>query len=291
MLLDEIYGKIKIDVLNAIDTCTYLNYVTEGSSNTSHERIVNLSVHTQMGIFQLESEEIPAIKHSAPKLIKWAHTKAIFWSKGQTRRHNSWATDTASVMQAFWREMGRLPEWKYTLFVPCDSHGLQLLMKHISELSWFKDVFKRAQHIVGYFHKAEKQLALLREEQVAMYNGKTYALTLSVITRWGTQYCLIHSLLRSKNALKRYGTRDDLDHEKSEEGKGNYARMMETIMDRNFWHDLEDMIEILKPLHDCQVMSESGDAHLGYVVKRWKTIEKFIYALYAIVLDFNNRER
>lgn len=185
-------------------------------------------------------------------------------------------------MRAFWREMGRLPEWKCTLFVPCDSHRLQLLMKHISELSWFKDVFKRAQHIVSYFHKAEKQVALLREEQVAMCNGKTYALTLSVIIRWGTQYRLIHSLLRSKDALRRYGTRDDLDHEKSEEGKGNHVRMMETIIDPNFWHDLEDMIEILKPLHDCQVMSESGDAHLGYVVKRWKTIEIHLCSLSTI---------
>ena len=102
VLLDEIYGKMRIDVHNAIGTCTYLNYVTDGSSNISHERIVNLSVYTQMGVFQLESEEIPAIKHSAPELVKWApHENAIFWSRGQTRRHNSWATDTASVMRAF----------------------------------------------------------------------------------------------------------------------------------------------------------------------------------------------
>lgn len=112
-----------------------------------------------------------------------------------------------------------------------------------------------------------------------MYNGKTYALTLSVITRWGTQYRLIHSLLRSKDALRRYGTRDDLDYEKSDEGKGSHSKMMESITDRNFWHDLEDLIEILKPLHDCQVMSESGDAHLGYVVKRWKTIELHLQSL------------
>ena len=72
VLLDEIYGKMRIDVRNAIDTCTctYLNYVTAGSSNISHEKIVNLSVYTQMGVFQLESKEIPAIKHSAPELAK-----------------------------------------------------------------------------------------------------------------------------------------------------------------------------------------------------------------------------
>lgn len=110
VFLDEIYEKMKKDILQAVDSCTYFNYVTDGSSNISHERIVNLSVHTQMGIFQLESEEISAIKHSASELAKWAHVKAMFWSRGQIRRHNSWATDTASVMRAFWKEMARLPE-------------------------------------------------------------------------------------------------------------------------------------------------------------------------------------
>ena len=67
-----------------------------------------------------------------------------------------------------------------------------------------------------------------------MYNGKTNALTLFLITRLGKQYRLIHSLLRSKDALRRYGTQDDLDHEKSDEGKGSHVKMIETIMDRNF---------------------------------------------------------
>ena len=168
--------------------------------------------------------------------------------------------------------MGQLPEWKHTLFVFCHSHGLQILMKHISELSWFKDVFKHAQHVVSYFHKAKKQLALFQKKQVAMYNEKMYVLTLSVITQCGTQYQLIHSLQWSKDTLRRYGTWNDLDYEKSDEGKESHSKMMESITNRNFWHNLEDLIKIFKPLHDCQVMSKCKDAHLGYVVKRWKTI-------------------
>lgn len=42
---------------------------------------------------------------------------------------------------------------------------------------------------------------------------------------------------------------------------------MQAIID--LWHDLEDMIEILEPsLYDCQVMFESGNAILGYIVQR-----------------------
>lgn len=70
MLLDKIYGKIKIDVYASVDTCTYFNYITDGSFNISHKRIVHLSVYTQMRVFQLELEEISATKHLALKLAK-----------------------------------------------------------------------------------------------------------------------------------------------------------------------------------------------------------------------------
>lgn len=51
MLLDEIYEKMKKYVLEMVDNCTYLNYVTDRSSNISHKQIINLSIHTQMSIF------------------------------------------------------------------------------------------------------------------------------------------------------------------------------------------------------------------------------------------------
>ena len=65
--------------------------------------------------------------------------------------------------------------------MPCDNHGIQLLIKHISELNWFSTTLKRVQQIAIFFHKAKKQLAILREEQIKQ-NGRTYTLTLLVIT-------------------------------------------------------------------------------------------------------------
>ena len=52
-----------------------------------------------------------------------------------------------------------------------------------------------------------------------MYNGKIYALTLSLIIQWGILYHFIYSLLRTINALRPYGTQDNLNYEKSEERK------------------------------------------------------------------------
>ena len=83
-----------------------------------------------------------------------------------------------------------MPGLSHVFFVPCDSHGLQLLMKDIAGLAWFKELFNQAQTIPVYFHKADKQLSILREYQQAEY-GRTYAVTMSCITRWGTQVCLV----------------------------------------------------------------------------------------------------
>lgn len=59
-----------MNVYATVDTCTYLNYMIDGSSNISYKRIVNLFVHIQMGVFQHKTKEISAIKYSASKLVQ-----------------------------------------------------------------------------------------------------------------------------------------------------------------------------------------------------------------------------
>lgn len=61
---------MKINIFNTVDICTYLNYIIDGLSNISYERIINLSVYIQIRTFQFESEEISTIKYLALKLVK-----------------------------------------------------------------------------------------------------------------------------------------------------------------------------------------------------------------------------
>ena len=87
---------------------------------------------------------------------------------------------------------------------------------------------------------------------------------MSVITRWGTQYRLISSLLRSKDALRRYAEvhkAKDLGHD-----------AFEYICDNTFWAELEILREILKPIDEKLKMSESSKSHLGHVMNRWNDI-------------------
>lgn len=59
--------------------------------------------------------------------------------------------------------------------------------------------------------------------------------------------------------------------------------MIKNITDYNFQYNLEDPIKIFKPLHNCQVIFESGDTYLNYVIKRQKTIKFHLQFLYNCI--------
>lgn len=107
-------------------------------------------------------------------------------------------------MRAMHGLMEQDPRFSHVFFVLCDSHGIQLLIKRILELPHYDKLVKNAQIIVAGFAHSRLQLGILREHQQSLYHGKIMALILSVITRWGTQYGLFKSLLRSKDALRAY---------------------------------------------------------------------------------------
>jgi hypothetical protein len=106
-------------------------------------------------------------------------------------------------MWAMWAELEISPKLKHCFFIPCDSHGLQLLVKDLLSLPFLKDIVDKGQCIVKSFRHAPLQDARLRQYQEE-YHRKQKSLVLSVITRWGTQYHRSLSLLNSKGTIKQY---------------------------------------------------------------------------------------
>ena len=82
--------------------------------------------------------------------------------------------------------------------IPCDSHGLQLIMKNMvdpksSKVPRVKEVFKPALEVVVFFHHSPLEYARMQAKQIEKW-GHRNALIASVITRWGTQYNTLLSL-------------------------------------------------------------------------------------------------
>jgi hypothetical protein len=113
--------------------------------------------------------------------------------------------------------------------------------------------------IVTHFRLAQKQLALLRHYQREIY-GKIKALTLAGNTRWGSQVGELRSLKNSMDALKRRAR--DLQNECENE------EILQALLDILYWNDVDELLQILEPLHEAQVMSEPSKIYRMYTVAR-----------------------
>lgn len=202
-LLDTIYTDIKRQTDALIFAMPWLNVITDESSNINKARICNLSVHSVHGSLHYLSEDIGAKRMDSVGAAKWLKDKLDVLTNGDLSKINSIATDTCSTMYKMWLELQKFPEFAHCFFIPCDSHGLQLLVKDILKIPCFKLLHDKAKKVVRAFRKAHLQLARLRDIQLSCYNEHR-ALILSIITRWGTQLRLIASLLNSKVHLHLY---------------------------------------------------------------------------------------
>lgn len=209
-LLDSAYSKMKELVNQVIKDEAVLNLVTDSSANINYDRLINISLHTSMGALYLESLEMEALRHGGQETADHLDTRIRAWFGDDLRRVNSIATDTENKMKTFMEALHQKPDWRHVFWAPCDSHGVQLLIQHIAGLPWFKKLFLQAQKIAVFFWKADKQLDALRRMQMRVYK-RHFSLTLSILTRWGTQYRLIDSLLRSEEALHLWALDDETD--------------------------------------------------------------------------------
>ena len=271
-LLNAVYDTTKSRSDDLIADMSLINVITDESSNIRGSRICNVSIHSPSGSLHYISEDLRSKQMTAPAAAQWLRNHLIALTNGDLSRINSIITDTCAVMFAMWLEMQRFIEFKHCLFIPCDSHGTQLLVKDLLEIPVFKDTLQKAQQVVKAFRHSLLQYARLRDFQLQYGAKRHQSLILSVITRWGTQFRLIQSVLNSKDALKRYAHEfGDLPARK----RLNQASI-DILRDPSFWRSLEPLRELLQPLDEALRMSESGNSHLGHVLPRWMDIAEHL---------------
>lgn len=270
-LLDKIYEMTKVRTEELIFNLPNINIVTDESNSITGARICNISVHTPSGTIHYISEDIQAKQMNDVAAAQWLRSHLLVLTNDDLSRINSIVTDTCKTMFAMWTEMQTFIDFKHVLFIPCDSHGLQLLVKDLLKIPTFKTIIDKAQAVVRAFRSSLLQYARLRQFQLQYYKQHR-SLVLSVITRWGTHYRLIRSLLDSKDALKRYA------HEYGDlpATKRLKTEVINILKDREFWSSLESLREVLQPLDEALKMSESGNSHLGHVLPRWMAIAEHL---------------
>jgi hypothetical protein len=274
-LLDEIYQDLQSKILSLLEQQKSLQFVLDESSDLNHHRMINISVVIPgFGSFYLENEHIGDQALNAQFFVDWFFKKTKIYCS-DPRRMSSLTTDTCATMQKTWTGFKSYPVLSHAFFIPCDSHGLQLLIKDILESKLFSDTIAKAQLIVSTFYRAKKQYTILHTKQ-----EKSIAFVLSVITRWGSQYGLTQSVLKNQQALFAW-----VADKRAQVGKKKQENTLRPlILDQDFWKDLSELAIILKPIHEAQKMSESNNASLAKVVPRWLQLEQDLKDLSQIYL-------
>jgi hypothetical protein len=273
-LLNEAYDTVKSKVVQVLKSCNYLSFFTDETVNIRKERVINLCCHVpNVGCFHLKATTGVAKKMSAAVQAEWLVNGCRETINHETWRINCIATDTCFTMKAMWNEISKFSDMKHVFFVPCDSHGLQLLLGDIIEFLFFVDVMQKAQLIITSFRGLNKELAILWDFQIKAY-GQHRSLILNVLTRWGTSVGLINLVLRSKEALLKYFQQKTpgIDHGKS-------YTLGSFVNDYSFWKRLAIAQKVLDPIHKAQHMSEAEGHKLYTVTANWNKLRSHLYGM------------
>lgn len=270
ILLDEAYNPVATEVNNVLQRQQYLHIIMDESDDISGNRIMNMCILISYGAFHHCTRDSGSMRHTAENLANWALSEIGQVVGSDWRRVTSYISDTCATMRNVWRILELDPRMAPVLFVPCDSHGLQLLIKDILSVEPHKSVLAECQAIANAFKSSHLQYQYLTEHQRQVY-GKRKAFILSVITRWGTQAGLISSVLDNCDAIRAYL----MDPRQ----KVSSNRVQTSMCDPHFWLRLSELNELIHFIHEQQKMSESEKTHLGHVHCRWLAVRNHITRL------------
>ena len=266
-LLQKAYELVHREVLLMLENEDYLNIVMDESGDIADRHIINMCIVTPIGAFYYETEDSKDESQTAQMLFEWMMKKVqALVGKGGWWRFNSFITDTCNTMRAVWSLVQRDPRTKHVFCIPCNSHGLQLLIHDLLDIEPYSTLLEKAQTIAQFFRRAKLQYAILRKHQHTHF-GRSKAFVLAVSTQWGTQAGLIGSVLDNKRPLISY-----LNDENAEPAPDVKSIIRQTP----FWACLDDLYTLLGGISERQKMSESTHAHIGQVHQCWIEVHEHI---------------
>ena len=287
-LLDDIYCRVKSAVESRLSHEKLLNFTCDESNANNGDRVYNLSVNVlQGGSYHLKVIPLKALSANADNLVVITKEEILRlttlldqqYQFQQIPRINSLATDTCETMRSLHRKLRTHAEFKHTFFVPCDSHGLQLLVKDILGIGYWREIMKHANTIAVYFKRAKRALGILREIMDEIHERSSF--TLAVITRWGSHYGVVRGLLRAAKPLRQFGLNNEAATLKASTAEvSKMAKVTRRLLNSGaFWSQLEQLEQLLRPIHRAQIQSEADGSTISLVIDRWQFLRTEIVAV------------
>jgi hypothetical protein len=133
-LFDDCYKETLREVCTVIRRCEWLNIsIDESSTSGTKERVFNYCIITNTGTFCMKQEVVGLGALTAERQADWLDNqldelfvlfKQFFGDDAELPLVNSVATDICAIMRKMWIDLKARKRFKYTLFIPCDSHGV-----------------------------------------------------------------------------------------------------------------------------------------------------------------------
>jgi hypothetical protein len=130
-MLDLCYEETKAEVFDVLWRSHFLDVSLDESSNIKRDRIINICILINFGLFCLRYELVGVGTSSAEYIAEWLVKQLEILEKDIGQKLPTINSLTCSTMRSLWELLRTYDRFKYALFVPCDSHGLQLLIKDI----------------------------------------------------------------------------------------------------------------------------------------------------------------
>jgi hypothetical protein len=284
-LLDSAYQEVQTTTWTALEDAAWLSIVVD-ETTYFRKRVVNIFIHTPEGAFFLCHLNITTETLEATQQAQMI-TKKLYDLLPATviAKITSFSTDTCSTMQATWKALALQPEFSDCLFIPCESHSLNLIVNDWIDLPDIYPTFKRASDLVNFVRNTARQLAIVSAKQGEIYGTKSRPLVTAALTRWGTVALMLERLLEAQRPLELYLEDPDAgigcDRDK-------FMKASNTIRDGTFWQQLRALVAIFRPIADAIQQSQDPSSHLGLVFKRWldirakvtQAIQKNVYNAY-----------
>jgi len=134
-LLDSCYKRVETKVNIYLKPQETFHFIIDETTDQNSNRMINLSaIQKPFGSLFLANRDAKDARLSAKFFLQWFLVESQRYTGGNTQRIGSMTSDTCATMRNFWALAEAEPSLSHVIFVPCDSHGLQLLMKDLLQV-------------------------------------------------------------------------------------------------------------------------------------------------------------
>ncbi|KAG3029463.1 hypothetical protein PC123_g5322 [Phytophthora cactorum] len=269
-LLDMIFTREMDRIIALMCSVTEWALVTDGWSNVNGDNIIN---------FVFVNPKFPPVFWKSINTKADAHTgryiadtilstiielEAVVGAGVVT----AVVTDNAVNMKNTWKLVRK--ERRGIVCTGCTAHGMNLLMKYIFKIKFFKDVLEKAQKLARFIKARRGLWSRFRDmqKQLKKKGEKRRRLSLTVATRWYTHEKCVANVVQNRDVIAAlFAAKTFL---KSYKGS-DLEEATEFFIEEEFWQDASIAVDLIRPINSSLTAFERDDCSisLGYHQFEW----------------------